>query len=83
VTQALRLGETAVVMPIDFCRLIWATAFGFLFFSERPDAMTLLGGGMIFFSATYIALRESKLKQRPVIAFTYEDESDEVLANEQ
>jgi drug/metabolite transporter (DMT)-like permease len=63
VTQALRLGETAVVMPIDFFRLVWATAFGFAFFGEHPDAMTLLGGGMIFISATYIAWRESELGQ--------------------
>ena len=60
-TQALRLGETAVVMPVDFFRLIWATAFGFAFFGEQPDLMTLVGGGMIFFSATYIAWRESQL----------------------
>ena len=61
VTQALRLGETAVVMPIDFFKLVWATAFGFAFFGEHPDTMTLVGGGMIFISATYIAWRESQL----------------------
>ena len=61
VTQALRLGETAVVMPIDFFKLVWATAFGFVFFGESPDTMTLVGGGMIFISATYIAWRESQL----------------------
>lgn len=74
VTQALRLGETAVVMPVDFCKLIWATTFGYVFFSETPDSMTLLGGGMIFASATYIAYRESKLKRRPTIA--YDEKSD-------
>ena len=69
VTQALRMGETAVVMPIDFFKLIWATAFGFFLFSESPDSMTLVGGGMIFASATYIAYRESKLKKRPTISY--------------
>jgi drug/metabolite transporter (DMT)-like permease len=68
VTQALRLGETAVVMPIDFFKLIWATAFGYFLFAERPDAMTLVGGGMIFVSATYIAYRESKSGQRSKLA---------------
>jgi drug/metabolite transporter (DMT)-like permease len=68
VTQALRLGETAVVMPIDFFKLIWATAFGYFLFAERPDAMTLVGGGMIFVSATYIAYRESKSGQRSKVA---------------
>jgi len=69
ITQALRLGETAVVMPVDFCKLIWATTFGYILFAETPDSMTLLGGGMIFVSATYIAYRESKLKRRPAIAY--------------
>lgn len=75
VTQALRLGATAVVMPIDFFKLIWATAFGFFLFAESPDAMTLLGGGMIFISATYIAYRESKLKKRPSIAYESGDKN--------
>lgn len=75
VTQALRLGATAVVMPVDFFKLIWATAFGFFLFAEYPDVMTLAGGGMIFVSATYIAYRESKLKERPAIAYEGEDKS--------
>ncbi len=57
-TQALRVGEAAVVMPMDFSKLIWATLFGFLLFSELPDVFTGLGGVMIFAAATYLALRE-------------------------
>ena len=71
-TQALRLGETAVVMPIDFFKLVWATAAGFFLFAERPDTMTLLGGGMIFVSATYIAYRESKLGKSRAAALHHE-----------
>ena len=57
-TQALRVGEAAVVMPMDFFKLVWAAGLGYLIFSELPDAYTWLGGIMIFASATYIALRE-------------------------
>lgn len=57
-TQALRVGEAAVVMPMDFFKLIWAAVLGFLIFAELPDVYTWLGGIMIFVSATYIALRE-------------------------
>jgi drug/metabolite transporter (DMT)-like permease len=78
VTQALRLGETAVVMPIDFFKLVWATAIGFFLFAERPDTMILLGGGMIFVSATYIAYRESKLgKDRAAAAHHQRNTSSE------
>ena len=57
-TQALRVGEAAVVMPMDFSKLIWAAALGFLLFGELPGIFTWIGGFMIFASATYLALRE-------------------------
>lgn len=60
-TQALRLGDAAVVMPMDFFKLIWAAAFGVLIFGEFPTLYTWIGGFMIFASATYIALRERAL----------------------
>ncbi len=52
------MGDAAVVMPMDFFKLIWAAALGFLFFGELPDVFTLIGGAMIFASATYLVLRE-------------------------
>ena len=37
VTTAIREAETTAVMPIDFTRLIWASALGYLWFGEFPD----------------------------------------------
>ena len=51
------------MLPLDFLRLIWASAVGFFLFAEAPDALTWLGGAVIFASATYIAFRESRLDQ--------------------
>jgi len=63
--QALKEAEATSIMPIDFFRLIWAAAIGYVAFTEIPDAFTWVGGIMIFGSATYIAFREKKLhKQR-------------------
>ena len=56
--QALRLADTAVVLPIDFFRLVWASLFGYFLFAEVPDIFTWIGGIMIFTGATYLALRE-------------------------
>ena len=56
--QALRLADTAVVMPIDFFRLVWASILGFTLFGEVPDIFTWIGGIMIFAGATYLAVRE-------------------------
>ncbi len=61
-TQALREGETNVVVPLDFFKMIWASILGYLILAEVPDLFTWIGGAMIFISATYIAYRESKLR---------------------
>ena len=59
--QAVKLADTTAVLPLDFLRLIWASLAGFFLFAEAPDALTWLGGAVIFGSATYIAVRESRL----------------------
>lgn len=64
-TEALKIGETAVVMPVDFFKLIWASTLGYLFFAQSPGLFTFLGGGVIFGAATYIAVRESRLRKSP------------------
>ncbi len=69
-TQALRVGDAGVVMPMDFFKLIWAAGFGFLLFGEFPDLFTWVGGFMIFASATYVALRERKLARATAAAAT-------------
>ncbi len=60
--RALRDAETTAVMSVDFSRLIWATLFGSLFFLDPIDAMTWLGGGIIFASGLYIIYREAQIK---------------------
>jgi drug/metabolite transporter (DMT)-like permease len=64
--QALKLGDASVVLPVDFSKLIWASILGWLIFSELPDVWTYVGGAMIFASATYIGIRESRLKKQGV-----------------
>lgn len=61
--QALRKAEATAVLPIDFLRLVWATLYGWLLFSEPPDLWTWVGGAVIFTSATYIAFREAQVKK--------------------
>ena len=57
--QAIKIGETNVVMPLDFSKLIWASLLGFVIFAEVPTIYTWIGGTMIFVAALYIAYRES------------------------
>jgi drug/metabolite transporter (DMT)-like permease len=60
-TEALRRADTAVVMPIDFCKLLWVAAIAYLAFGEVPDRFTWLGGAIIFVSAMYIVYRERQV----------------------
>ena len=57
--EALKEGDTNVVMPFDFLKMIWAVLLGFLFFNELPDIFTWIGSSIIFLSTIYIAWRES------------------------
>ncbi len=61
ITQSLKEAETGVVMPFDFCKLIWVSILGYLFFAEVPGVFVWAGGAIIFAASTYIAIRESRL----------------------
>lgn len=58
ISQAMRLADATVVMPLDFTRLLWSAVLGFLLFAEVPDLATVVGGTVIFTSVVYIAYRE-------------------------
>jgi len=59
--QAFKLAEMSAVLPLDFLRLVWASAVGYLLFAEIPSLVAWLGGLVIFSSASYIAFREAQL----------------------
>ncbi len=62
--SAFRRADSSALLPLDFLRLFWASALGFLMFGEIPDLWAWIGGGVIFASATYIAFREAQLARR-------------------
>jgi drug/metabolite transporter (DMT)-like permease len=64
-TEALKQADTSVVMPIDFCKLIWVAVIAYVAFGEIPGLYTWLGGAVIFSSTLYIAYREQS-RARPV-----------------
>ena len=62
--QALREGDTSIIMPFDFLKLIWAVCIGFLFFFEIPTINVWIGSIIIFCSTLYIAYREKVLSSK-------------------
>jgi drug/metabolite transporter (DMT)-like permease len=68
VTDALKLADMTVLMPLDFLKLVWATIFGIILFAEVPDFLTWVGAAIVFSSSFYIAWRETKVRKEKVLA---------------
>lgn len=62
--QSLKVADASAVLPVDFSKLIWASAIGFALFGEVPDLWTWIGGALIFAGATYVGIRESRLRRQ-------------------
>lgn len=58
--QSFKEADMTAVLPLDFTKLLWAVAIGWLAFAEEPDFWVILGGTIIFAAATYISIRESR-----------------------
>ncbi|MFC3168815.1 DMT family transporter [Paracoccus fontiphilus] len=68
---AYRAGEAAIVAPMQYSQILWATAYGWIFFGEVLDLPTVLGATVIIGSGIYIVWREGRggnSANRPVIA---------------
>lgn len=69
--MAYRAGEAAIVAPMQYSQILWATAYGWFLFGERLDAPTLAGASVIIASGVYIVWREGSggnSANRPVTA---------------
>jgi drug/metabolite transporter (DMT)-like permease len=60
IISAYRTGEAAIVAPMQYSQILWATGFGLLFFGETTDAYTAAGATIIIASGIYIVFRESR-----------------------
>jgi len=69
IIKAYNAGEAVIVAPMQYSQILWATAYGMVFFNETPDGRTVLGAGIIIASGLYIVLRESRKSEsnRPVL----------------
>ncbi len=57
-TAALRYGQVASVIVMDYSALVWATLYGWLLWGELPTASTWLGAPVIIVAGAVIAWRE-------------------------
>ncbi len=60
VILAYRAGEAAIVAPMQYSQILWATVYGYFLFGEGLDGATVLGAGVIIASGLYIVFRETR-----------------------
>jgi drug/metabolite transporter (DMT)-like permease len=61
---ALKSADATAVLSMDFTRILWTSAIGFLFFAQVPTIFTFIGGAVVFGAATYVTLREAQLARQ-------------------
>lgn len=57
VTRAMHSARPSQVAPLDYGRILWTAALGYLFWGELPDALTWTGIAVIIASGLYIVTR--------------------------
>ncbi|WP_299284303.1 DMT family transporter [uncultured Tateyamaria sp.] len=60
IIAAYQTGEAAIVAPMQYSQILWATGYGLIFFDETPDIYTAMGAAIIIASGLFIVFRESR-----------------------
>ena len=63
-TGALRFAPVALVMPMDYLSLVWASLLGILIFEQWPSHWTAVGAPLVIAAGLVILWREQRLHRR-------------------
>lgn len=58
---AYKNAEAALVAPMQYSQILWASLFGYFIFGETIDQSTFVGAAIIIASGLYIVFRESRV----------------------
>ena len=61
-TGSLRLAPVALVMPMDYSALLWASLLGWLLFQQLPSHWTWIGAPIVIAAGLVILWREQRLR---------------------
>ena len=56
--KGMQIGDAAAMAPIDYTRLVFAVALGFVLFHEVPQPRIILGAAIVVGATLFITLRE-------------------------
>lgn len=68
--KGMQLGDAAAMAPIDYTRLVFTAAAGFLLFGEVPGLWGLVGAGIVVAATLLITLREQQLARSAKLSAT-------------
>lgn len=59
--KGMQQGDAGAMAPIDYTRLVFSVAAGFILFHELPSVWTVAGAGIVVASTLFITVREQQL----------------------
>lgn len=59
ITRSLKLAPASLLAPLQYSLLVWAIAFGFVFFGDVPDTQILVGSAVIIVAGLFIFHRKN------------------------
>lgn len=62
ITHGLTMGEATVLVPLDYSRIIYSAALGYLLFNEIPGPWSFAGMALIVACSLYLVLTEKRRK---------------------
>jgi drug/metabolite transporter (DMT)-like permease len=60
ITHGLTMGEATVLVPLDYSRIVYSAALGYLLFSEIPGPWSFAGMALIVACSLYLVLTEKR-----------------------
>jgi drug/metabolite transporter (DMT)-like permease len=66
ISFALAFAPASLVAPIQYLEIVAATGFGYYFFGDLPDPLSVAGIALIVGSGLFVFFRERHLERRPV-----------------
>jgi drug/metabolite transporter (DMT)-like permease len=61
VNRSLAFAPASVVVPYQYTLIVWAIVFGYVFFGDVPNILTLVGAAIIVGAGLFIYFRERKV----------------------
>ena len=60
ITHGFTQGDATALVPLDYSRIVYSAAFGFVLFGEIPGPWSFVGMALIIVSSLYLVLTEKK-----------------------